>query len=64
MLQTFEIMIGWFYYLIAFILSNIILQIGLTKRRKIIEENKLKRINKLKELNDSKINAIGYYEKK
>ena len=57
-------MIGWFYYLIAFILSNIILQIGLTKRRKIIEENKLKRINKLKELNDSKINAIGYYEKK
>ena len=50
--------------LILIIISQIIIQIGLTIRKNIVETNKLKRINKLKELENNKINAIGDYEKK
>ena len=50
---------NWQYLLIVIILatSRII-------RKNISESNKLKRIDKLKELENNKINAIGNYEKK
>tara|TARA_R110001592_G_scaffold59259_1_gene179873 strand:- start:5 stop:202 length:198 start_codon:yes stop_codon:yes gene_type:complete len=42
----------------------IILQVGLTKRRKITEEEKRKRLNIFKDMDDFKINAIGNHEEK
>lgn len=51
-------------YIIIALISGIILQVGLTKRRKIIEKEKRKRINILKDMSDSKIIAIGNYEEK
>ena len=53
-----------YIYIIVVISLAIIVQVGLTKRRKIIEEEKRKRMNILKDMNDSKINAIGNYEGK
>ncbi|NVK53548.1 MAG: hypothetical protein HWD85_11485 [Flavobacteriaceae bacterium] len=51
-------------YTIASIACGIVIQIGLTKRRKIIEKEKRMRLNLFKDMNDSKINAIGNYEEK
>ena len=53
-----------YLYIIVSIISGIIIQRGLTRRRKIIEEEKRKRINLFKDMSDSKINAIGNYEEK
>ena len=55
--------INYLYIMVTIILA-IILQIGLTKRRKIKEEEKRKRMNLLKEMDESKINAIANYEEK
>lgn len=56
-----EIMLLFF---ITSIISGVIIQRGLTKRRKIIEKEKRKRLKLLKKMDDSKINAIGNYEEK
>lgn len=53
----------WQYVIIIFV-GNIIIQIGMIWRRKIIEKNKLKRIDKLSNLDCSIIKAIGRYEKR
>ena len=50
--------------IILYTISHIIIQIGIIVRKKIIEKNKLNRIEKLKTLDNSKIEAIGNYEKK
>lgn len=55
--------INYLYFMVIITLA-IILQIGLTKRRKIKEEEKRKRMNLLKEMDESKINAIANYEEK
>jgi hypothetical protein len=49
---------------IMFILSGIIVQIGLTQRLKIREKYKERRIDKVKEMDENKINSIGNYEEK
>lgn len=46
------------------IISSVIFSLGYIIRRIIIEKGKVNRIEKLKELETSKINAIADYEKK
>jgi hypothetical protein len=53
-----------YIYILVPLLSGCIIQIGLTQRRKIIEEEKRKRIEYFNNMDNSKINAIGNYEEK
>ena len=50
--------------IVLWTISHIIIQIGITFRRIVIERNKLKRIEKLASLDCSKIMAISDYKNK
>ena len=52
------------HLMIFSIISTVVIQIGMTIRRNIIERNKSERIDRVKGLNTSKIDAIGRYENK
>jgi hypothetical protein len=51
-------------YYILIIISGIIVEIGRTQRLKIREKSKERRIDKFKEMDETKINSIGNYEEK